>query len=283
MFETPTIERSTFDGVFRSVEEAESLPAWCYTSEEYYRLEVRNLFSRSWNFFGHVDQVAAPGDYIAVDYVGVPIVIVRGRDGEIRAFANNCRHRGTPVAGGEGNCRAFTCPYHGWVYDLDGGLHSAPGMERARNFDPARHGLRRLRLETCGCFLFVNFDDDAPPLAEYLGNFPELMASYRLDELALARRRVHEVDCNWKVHIENAMEEYHLPMVHGATLNPKEMEHSAAPTEGAWLDIREHHDAHTRSLLIEDLEHELTAYRGAGGPRRDGHHYVCLNPSTMLA
>ena len=282
MFETATIDRSTFDSVFREVEEAESLPAWCYTSEEYYRLEVRNLFSRTWNFFGHVDQVAEPGDFIAVDYVGVPILIVRGNDGEIRAFANNCRHRGTPVADGEGNCRAFTCPYHGWVYDLDGKLHSAPGMERARKFDASGYGLRELRLETCGCFVFVNFDNDAPPLADYLGNFPELMGSYGLDELALVRKRVHEVDCNWKVHIENAMEEYHLPMVHGATLNPKEMEHSAAPTEGAWLDIREHHDAHTRSLLIEDLEHELPHIEGLEGRAAMGTNYVCLNPSTML-
>ena len=265
MFETETIDRSTFDSVFRSVEEAESLPAWCYTSEEYYRLEVRNLFSRTWNFFGHVDQVAEPGDFIAVDYVGVPILIVRGADGELRAFANNCRHRGTPVADGEGNCRAFTCPYHGWVYDLDGRLHSAPGMERAKKFDAAEYGLRRLRLETCGCFVFVNFDDDAPPLADYLGDFPDLMASYRLDELSLVRKRVHEVDCNWKVHIENAMEEYHLPMVHGRDPQPQ----GDGALGGAHRGRLARHPRASRRAhpLAPDRGSgaRAAAYRGAGG------------------
>ena len=279
---TATFERAAFANVFKAVEEAESLPPWCYTSQAYYDLEVENLFSRVWNFFGHVDQVAETGDYLTVDYLGVSLIIVRGNDGEIRAFANNCRLRGTPVADGEGNCRAFTCPYHGWVYNLDGKLHSAPGMERAAGFDPAANGLRPLRLEVFGCFMFINFDDDAEPLIDYLGDFPALMGSYSLENLALVRKLVHEVPCNWKVHIENAMEEYHLPMVHKATLNPKEMEHSAAPTSENWLDIQEHHDEHTRSLLIEDLEHELPHINGLSGRALSGANYVCLNPSTML-
>ncbi len=277
-----SFDRSAFANVFKAVEEAESLPPWCYTSRDYYDLEVENLFSRVWNFFGHVDQVAAPGDYLSVDYLGAPLVIVRGDDDEIRAFANNCRHRGTPVADGEGNCRAFTCPYHGWVYDLDGKLHAAPGMEKTAGFDSAANGLRPLRLEVFGCFMFVSFSDDAEPLTGYLGDFPELMGSYRLADLALVRKTVHEVPCNWKVHIENAMEEYHLPMVHKATLNPKEMKHSAAPTSENWLDIRERHDEHTRSLLIEDLAHELPHIQGLEGRAAGGTNYVCLNPSTML-
>ena len=106
-------DRAAFANVFKPVEQAESLPPRCYTSQEFFDLEVRNLFMRVWTFFGHVDQVARPGDYITVEYAGIPLIIARGGDGEIRAFANSCRHRGTPVAEGEGNCRAFTCPYHG--------------------------------------------------------------------------------------------------------------------------------------------------------------------------
>ena len=124
--------------------------------------------------------------------------------------------------------------------------------------------------------------EDAEPLIDYLGDFPALMGSYSLENLALVRKLVHEVPCNWKVHIENAMEEYHLPMVHQATLNPKDMEHSAAPTSENWLDIREHHDNHTRSLLIEDLEHELPHIPTLQGRAAAGTNYVCLNPSTML-
>ena len=275
-------DRAAFANVFKPVEQAESLPPWCYTSQEFFDLELRNLFMRVWTFFGHADQVARPGDYFTVEYAGIPLIVARGADGEIRAFANSCRHRGTPVAEGEGNCRAFVCPYHGWVYDLDGALRSCPGMEKTQGFDRAAQGLTPLRLERFGCFLFVNFDGRAEPLIDYLGDFPEIMGSYGLDDLALVRRRTHDVDCNWKVHIENAMEEYHLPMVHRATLNPKEMEHSAAPTSDNWLDIRERHDDHTRSLLLEDLEHELPHIPTLEGRAAGGTNYVCLNPSTML-
>jgi len=275
-------DRAEFANVFKPVEEAETLPPWCYTSQEFYDLEVKNLFMRVWNFFGHVDQVANPGDYITVDFVSIPLIIVHGNDGEIRAFANSCRHRGTPVADGTGNCRAFTCPYHGWVFNLDGSLHSCSGMEKTADFDKGTHGLIPLRLEIFGCFIFINFDGNAEPLIDYLGDFPEIMGSYGLENLKLVRKLEHEVDCNWKVHIENAMEEYHLPMVHQATLNPKEMEHSAAPTSENWLDIREHHDDHTRSLLVEDLAHELPHIQGLEGRAAGGTNYVCLNPSTML-
>jgi len=275
-------DRASFANVFKPVEQAESLPPWCYTSQEFFDLEVKNLFMRVWNFFGHVDQVANAGDYITVDYVGIQLIIVRGNDGTIRAFANSCRHRGTPVADGTGNCRAFTCPYHGWVYNLDGSLHSCHGMEKTAHFDQGANGLIPLRLEIFGCFMFINFDGTAEPLGDYLGNFPEIMGSYGLENLRLVRRLEHEVPCNWKVHIENAMEEYHLPMVHRATLNPKEMEHSAVPTSENWLDIREHHDNHTRSLLIEDLAHELPHIPTLEGRAAGGTNYVCLNPSTML-
>ncbi|MDD9903533.1 MAG: aromatic ring-hydroxylating dioxygenase subunit alpha, partial [Rhodospirillaceae bacterium] len=199
-----------------------------------------------------------------------------------RAFANSCRHRGTPVADGSGNCRAFVCPYHGWVFRLDGALHSCPGMEKTTGFDKKANSLIPLRLETFGCFMFINFDNDAEPLIDYLGDFPEIMGSYNLDNLRLVRKLEHDVPCNWKIHIENAMEEYHLPMVHQATLNPKDMEHSAAPTSENWLDIREHHDNHTRSLLMEDLEHELPHIPTLEGRAAGGTNYVSLNPSTML-
>ena len=157
-------DRTSFANVFKPVEEAESLPPWCYTSQDFYDLEVKNLFMQVWNFFGHVDQVSNPGDFITVDFVGIPLIIVRGEDGEIRAFANSCRHRGTPVADGSGNCRAFVCPYHGWVFRLDGALHSCPGMEKTIGFDKVGNGLIPLRLETFGCFMFINFDNDAEQL-----------------------------------------------------------------------------------------------------------------------
>lgn len=282
MHSADILDRSAYLSVMKPVEEAETLPPWCYTSEEYYKLEVENLFMKVWNFFGHVDQIAKPGDYMAVDYVGIPLILVHGMDGKIRAFANTCRHRGARVASGEGNCRNFICPYHGWSYDLDGRLKACAGMERTEGFDRAQYGLTPLRVETCGCFLFVNFDAAAMPLAEYLGDFAEVMAAYDLENLVLARRHVHDVACNWKIHIENAMEDYHVPMVHRGSISSKKVDHFSVPTTGAWFNMRERHDNHTRALLAEDMAQELPHIRTLAGHAAEGTNFVCLNPSTML-
>ena len=275
-------DRSHYQNVYKPVEEAETLPAWCYTSEEFHKAEIENLFMKTWNFFGHVDQVKKPGDFITVDYVGVPIIIVRGRDQQVRAFANNCRHRGAPVAFGEGNKMVFSCPYHSWTYDLTGKLRGCPGMERTEGFDKEKNGLIPLNLEIFGCFIFINFSADPEPLSAYLGDFPEQMGSYKMENLRLVRKTVDEVKCNWKAHFENAMEEYHLPTVHKETLDPKEMEHSALPTIGNWFYIHENHDDNTRALLPGDLEHALPQIPDLQGAAAGGTNYVALNPSTML-
>lgn len=275
-------DRARYAGIFKPVEEAETLPGWCYHDPAYYQAEVKNLFMKVWNFFGHVDQVRKPGDYIALDYVGIPVLIVRGQDNKVRAFANNCRHRGAQLVEGEGNGRAFTCPYHGWVYDLEGKLKGCPGMERTACFERKENGLVELRLETVGCFMFINFDPDAAPLSEYLGEFGETMRSYDLDNLVLTRRHVHEVGCNWKIHIENAMEDYHVPTVHKASISAKQVEHFEVPVRGEWFNMREQHDQHTRALLGEDLPYELPHIKTLQGHAAEGTNFVCLNPSTML-
>src|SRR5262249_15658276 len=143
---------------------------------------------------------------------------VRDRAGTLRAFSNSCRHRGSAIAEGEGNCRALACPYHGWVYGLDGALLSAGHMEQAAGVDPRRYGLVPLRLATWAGFLFVNFSAHARGLRDYLGDLPEKFESYRLDDMAVVRRKTFDMECNWKLFVENAMEELHIPTVHGKTI-----------------------------------------------------------------
>jgi choline monooxygenase len=120
--------------------QAETLPPDAYTSEAFYRREVERIFLRDWNFMGRADLVPKPGDYFAVELAGVPIIVVRDQDGVVRAFANSCRHRGTVLTTGEGSCRAFKCPYHSWIYGLDGRLLGAPEMQQTADFDPSRSG-----------------------------------------------------------------------------------------------------------------------------------------------
>src|ERR1700689_2443418 len=114
-----------YESVRRPSTDAETLPPWCYTSEEFHRAEVKNLFMKVWNLLGRAERLPNPGDYFTVNYVGIPLLIVRGGDRKLRAFSNVCRHRGARLADGEGNCRAISCPYHGWTYGLDGALLNA--------------------------------------------------------------------------------------------------------------------------------------------------------------
>ena len=114
-FETNILDPALYEKVRRPVMEAEQLPAWCYTSPEFYEREVDRIFMRTWNFVGRADLIPKPGDYLTVDLVGVPVILIHGDDGVIRAFSNACRHRGTRLLSSEGNCRAIRCPYHSWT------------------------------------------------------------------------------------------------------------------------------------------------------------------------
>jgi len=263
------------------LQNAETLPPACYVSQDFYRLEVEKMFSRCWNFFGRVDRVPNPGDYFTVDYMDWSVVIVRGKDGVIRAFSNSCRHRGTRILDGNGNSRAFTCPYHSWVYDLDGRLRSCAGMEGVEQFNRSDYALKQLRLETWGGFIFINFSGDAESLPEYLGDFPEQFASYDCDNLVTVRRIEYDLACNWKVFIENAMEEYHVPHVHQHSISLLTVGDNIIPAIGNWDAIREKHKG-TRALLEEDQGKAFPPIKTLVGPPAEGTHFVCLYPSTML-
>src|SRR4051812_30369121 len=107
----------TYDGIRKPATEATTLPPFCYTSEEFFRAEVRHMFMKVWNFLGRADRIPKVGDYFAIDFVGVPLIVLRDRDGTVKAFANSCRHRGTRLIDGEmvdtvDNCRGIKCPYH---------------------------------------------------------------------------------------------------------------------------------------------------------------------------
>src|SRR5258708_33512951 len=148
------------------------------------------------------------------DLVGESIIVLRDKVGRLRAFANTCRHRGTRLLDGKGNCKSIACPYHAWVYALDGQLISSLGMEETIGFDPLSYGLTPVRLEDWDGFLFVNFDAGADTLAAYLGDLPARFAAYNFADMICVRRKEYDLTCNWKLYVENAMEDYHTPTVH---------------------------------------------------------------------
>ena len=141
------------------------LPAWSYHSEAFFDLEKRELFHSHWQLAGHVNDVANPGDYFTLDVAGERAIVARGEDGEVRAFHNLCRHRGSRVVADEkGHCKnALVCPFHGWVYNLDGTLRGAAQPRSFPELDKNEFGLIPLDLEIWMGFVFVRFRHGPQP------------------------------------------------------------------------------------------------------------------------
>jgi phenylpropionate dioxygenase-like ring-hydroxylating dioxygenase large terminal subunit len=174
--------------------------------------EEEAIFRSAWHYVGRLGEA---GDVVPGWAGRVPVVLVKDESGEERAFVNVCRHRGSVVVEEPGKRKTLQCAYHAWTYDLDGSLRAAPRSEQ-EGLDLAELSLVPARLEGWDPFRFVNLDEEAPPLAELLGDIPERVAEGGLDVDALAfHHRVDwEVAANWKIACENFLECYHCPVAH---------------------------------------------------------------------
>jgi len=278
--ESSLFRPETYAGVRRPLLEASTLPPACYTSEAFYRREVKTIFMKVWNFIGRADRIPEPGDYFTIEFAGVPVIVMRAAEGEVRAFANSCRHRGALLLDGEGNCRAIRCPYHSWTYDIEGKLIVAPEMDATRGFDPAEWHLTPIRLESWGGFIFINFDESAPPLMDYLGDLPQKLASYRFEDMTCVRRKEYVLQCNWKIYVENAMEAYHIATVHRSTLSRQKGKPSEAqPADGQYCALFKEHKGSRALLAGETGFPEMDHLQGMAG---QGSWYPLIYPSTMF-
>jgi phenylpropionate dioxygenase-like ring-hydroxylating dioxygenase large terminal subunit len=194
----------------------EPLPAWAYGNEELNELEYERLFRPSWQFACHVSQVAKARDYFVFDLWRDSVLVVRGDDGELRAFLNVCRHRGTKIADGAGTCRGrLTCPYHGWTYDLTGALVGRPAEKTFEHRDLGGLGLRRVELEVLCGLVFVRIVPGGPSLREMWADYAHLLQPYRLEEMVpMGEIWIETWNCNWKVGVDNNLENYHVPIGH---------------------------------------------------------------------
>lgn len=186
-----------------------TLPWAWYADPAVLQLERERIFRTSWQYVGHAGDVPEPGSFAATRVGDVPVVVVRDYEGELRAFLNVCRHRGSIVCSGSGRRATLQCPYHAWTYGLDGTLRSAPRADETAPHEEL--GLVPLALETWGPFVFVNPDAAAAPLAETLG---DLLDELPLDGLSFHHRVEYELASNWKIACENFLECYHCPVAH---------------------------------------------------------------------
>ncbi|HEV7922688.1 MAG TPA: SRPBCC family protein [Thermoanaerobaculia bacterium] len=193
---------------------ASTIPSRYYIDPDVLADENRAIFGRTWQLVGHLDKVREPGQFFTATVAEEPLLIVRGQDGELRALSNVCRHRAGPVAKGEGKRPVLQCGYHGWTYSLDGRLLGTPEFDGVQCFDRAAFALPKFRVEVWNDLVFVNLDALGPSLRDWLGEIIPDMERHDRTGFRLAARKEWQLDCNWKVYVDNYLEGYHIPIVH---------------------------------------------------------------------
>ena len=235
--EATPAEVSDPDAPFVDADLEQSLPASSYLSPEIFKREKERIFYREWVCAGREEQLPNTGDFLTVDVLGESVLVVRDKDGALRAHYNVCRHRGCrlalddapaprtiapdePAPGPVGHFHnAIRCPYHSWTYGFDGTLRGAPFLRENERFSKANFSLHPVGINTWGGFFFLNLTppdsaDGSKALLAQLGGAPEDFKRYPLADLRVARRIVYEVGANWKVVMENYNECYHCAGVH---------------------------------------------------------------------
>ncbi|MEM7225960.1 MAG: SRPBCC family protein [Pseudomonadota bacterium] len=201
--------------------EATGLPPEAYHSEALYALEQEHIFAKEWHCVGLAAEVPGPGDYLTFTIAEQPVVVVRGADGALRAFANVCRHRMMRLVEGRGTCSHFVCPYHAWSYGLDGRLIAAPHMN---GLDKGQHALKPLRCELWQGWIYITLDNQAESVADRLDELAPVVGRYRMAGYRPVIAEDFRWRTNWKILSENFMESYHLPVAHRETV-------------GAWITV----------------------------------------------
>jgi phenylpropionate dioxygenase-like ring-hydroxylating dioxygenase large terminal subunit len=209
------LDRGDVELTLQSVERATMLPPAAFVDDSVLAWEIDNIFS-GWVCLGHVDAVAEQGAYLMRQIGETGVFAMRGEDGQIRAFLNVCRHRGSVlVTETEGRVRRrIQCPYHAWSYDLQGNLAAATHMNDVEDFDRSCYGLLEVRSAVVGGLLLIDLSGQAPDPAEHVGELAKFLDRYRTGELRRARGVVYEVEANWKGIAENYNECLHCPGVH---------------------------------------------------------------------
>ncbi len=194
-----------------------SLPGWLYTDAEFLDAEIERVLRPSWQIVCHESDIAAPGDYHTLDYVGESVIAIRGTDGQVRAFANVCRHRAMRLVEGPAGCaKKLVCPYHAWTYETDGRLSGVPFRADYPGLDPAQHGLAPVQVEIWRGFVFVRLvDNGGPSVAQMMAPYDDEIAPYRFEEMrTISPVRTRRRPVNWKNVGDNYSDGLHIPVAH---------------------------------------------------------------------
>jgi len=241
------INAAILESASSGLEHARTLPADAYISSDYFEYEMETIWKQEWICIAHVSQLGKPGDYISLDVLGEPTIVVRGKDNAIHVLSRVCPHRAMDIMpkgfgyDERGKVRLFMCPYHSWTFDLCGQLKGAPEMQKTCAFNRKEFSLVEFRSEVWEGYVFMTFNQDAEPVATQLADLRKDVAPWKMGEMEIVVEMEWDLDVNWKNMIENWMEPYHHMGIHVKTLQPM------MPARGCWTE--EYHPHYTRAHL----------------------------------
>jgi choline monooxygenase len=249
-----------------------SLRSEAYTDPRWAAADLEAIFARSWQWICHVEKLADPASYVSATVAGMPVAVVRDRDGRLRAFYNVCKHRAHELLSGSGKTGSIVCPYHAWVYGLDGRLRRARRAERMDTFETSEICLDQVRVEEFCGFVYVNLDPAAPPLVEQAADLAAEIGRWAPDVAGLthAKRLTYDVRSNWKNVIDNFLECYHCHIAHREFVDLVDMDTYEVETHGIWS-----------SHFAEAGKHENAAYDVSDATVNE-HAVWWLWPNTCL-
>jgi phenylpropionate dioxygenase-like ring-hydroxylating dioxygenase large terminal subunit len=226
------VPAAALDATLAEFGSSRMLPREAYVDPAVFAWEQRHIFS-SWTCVGYAEDLPEVGSQRAVSVGTGGVLLTRDEDGQVRAFANTCRHRGHELlaCGAAAKRRSVVCPYHSWSYKLDGSLRNAPGFREVAGFEPSEFGLAPLRVVDWHGWLFVDPSGTAGDFAAHVAGSDEVVHRYRPEDLRIVARHSYELACNWKVIAENYQECYHCSTIH------PELSRISPPTSGDNLNL----------------------------------------------
>ncbi len=244
----------------------------CISTRSCVEVEQERIFERTWQLIGHVSALPQPGSYTTGFAGSQPVLVVRDEANGLRAYRNVCRHRGSCLLSGSGQCKgAIRCRYHGWTYKFDGTLIGAPeALQFGKRLDKSALGLMPARVEELCGLVFVNLDPDATPLAELVGDLPARLERYRIPTLESFAPSGGSQPANWKVVAENYLEGYHIPIAHPGLMRMLDYKHydTELHEHYAWIEapLRDKPSSNRLERLYAQLVTPMPGSERGGSP-----------------
>jgi choline monooxygenase len=261
-----------------------ALPARAYRDPDVAELELERIFERTWQFVAHVSRLPNPGSYLTATAGRQPLLVLRDHDGELRAFRNVCRHRGSRLLSGSGECgKAIRCRYHGWTYRLDGELIGVPEARSIPDLDKSALGLFPARVETLAGLVFVNLDIHARPLAEQVPGLAERFAEYGIEDLVPHKPLDGTQPANWKIVADNYLEGYHVPIAHPGLMRLYDYKNYDVELHDgyAWFDAPLR-DKPSGNLMERAYQRLVSPMPGVREEHRRIWRYIFIYPNTAI-